>query len=87
MSAPKKTKKPRTKRLPKSKTYTDFVLAWQAASTVSEAADNIGITEYDASHIASYLRKKGVKLQNFRRPSTNYADLAKLAQDAAPKGN
>jgi transposase len=66
-----------------------FVPFWQKSTSTKEVAKEFGITETSASGRAAYLRKKGVMLKKraggFRKGTTDWSALAKLAEKNTPK--
>ena len=47
----------------------EFVRAWQASSSVGEAAESLGLSRRAAASRACFYRKRGVALKLFQRGS------------------
>lgn len=75
-------------RLPKGVTVESFVVVWQKSESVAEVAAKIGMERYDASGLASFLRRSHkVPLKHFRKDSKakfDGATLRQLALENAP---
>jgi hypothetical protein len=72
----------KSKVLPEGVTSEMFVLAWQAGTSATAVAAELGMDRRTASQYAGFLRRKGVPLKCMHRLYQSYSDLAALAQRA-----
>ena len=69
---------------PKQLSHEEFVVAWQGAATLAEAAEKAGVAVRVASMRAANMRKAGVELKRFNAngPRLDVDELNRLAKKA-----